>query len=85
MTGYTERHQSAFSTLQLCEMELPGFSAGQTGEAGMKRNPLGMADMSAAGFHGAVGVAHIPRTRRPKRNALPRVCEISSRQSFLHL
>lgn len=37
--------------LQLGEMELPGSS--RSGEAGMKRNSLGMADMSA-GFHGAV-------------------------------
>lgn len=69
MTDYTERYLSAFSTLQLREMEIPGFSVGQTRESGMKRNPLGMVDISAAGFHGAVRVVHIPQTCRPKRNA----------------
>lgn len=55
--GDTEGYLSAFSTLAL------RFGATRTivqsnGDAGMKRNPLGMANMSA-GFHKAVIVVHV--------------------------
>ena len=54
--------------LQLCEMELPRTFCQSDGEAGMKRNPPGMADMSA-GSQGAVIIVHVTWHLRPLRNA----------------
>lgn len=57
LVGYTERYLSAFSTPAVWNVATRIFCQSDR-EAGMKRNPLGMADMSA-GFHGAVLVVHI--------------------------
>lgn len=68
---------------QLCETELPRVCFSK---AGMKRNPLGMTDISV-GFRGAVTAVHITWHRCPSR-PLRHVEHISTdvwRNSFLEL
>lgn len=57
LIGSIERWLSAFSTPAVWNGATRIFCQSD-GKAGMKRNPLGMADVSA-GFHGAVIVVHI--------------------------
>ncbi len=57
LMGYTERYLSAFSTPALWNGATRIFCQ-PNGKAGVKRNPPGVADLSA-GFHGTVAVVHV--------------------------